>query len=278
MLLRSSTDLTDIIVRILSTRSRVSAKEIFITVINEYRKVSLQGIYNELRNLESKGVIIKNSGEYSLALSWTFEFVALADKIYDHYIAGSGSDEILPDSGKKLSWQFTDILRLDDFWVQVMLAAMQKETEFKNIFYAFPHPFYYLLPRGEEKASIGYSIYEESGWKLYAVFQADTFIFRRYARSINPNLLTFNVGQNLLATPPTIYTVLIYPYIITVEITQKLANIIDRLFFNVKSAKDLDYQEIHNILGARTKATFTIRHDKKRAEQLKKKFCRFFGI
>ncbi len=141
-----------------------------------------------------------------------------------------------------------------------------------------PHPFYSLLPKAKEKTDSTYPTWETEGWKLYAAFQADTYLLRQYLGSTNPEFFIPCMGHNILSTPNTLYTVLIHPYIITVEVTQKFANLVDDLFYNTKSKNDLELNKVSELITSQSNIVFSIKHDVSKANSLQKKFLDFYGL
>jgi hypothetical protein len=137
MILSDPERLESLLIRLLAAHPSSTACWLHQHCCTKQRSFSIQGIYHELRKLQKRGVIVKFGDVYSLSLSWAFEFVQFSDQIYDHYIESPSHPEILPKENSSKTWGFSNLLRLDDLWVQAMIAILReipKNPRFARIF------------------------------------------------------------------------------------------------------------------------------------------------
>src|SRR5436190_23816971 len=128
-----SQKLGQILVRILSSRFDLSAKELQDLASTKKQKFSTAAIYKELGNLIQSGVAVKNRGGYSLSLGWVLHMLGYAESLHATYFRGSYLKTLIPTVGNKQSWKFQNMLRANDFWNQLILALV-KNSKTQTIF------------------------------------------------------------------------------------------------------------------------------------------------
>ncbi|MCB0322563.1 MAG: hypothetical protein KDD69_03285 [Bdellovibrionales bacterium] len=239
------------------------------------RSCTVQGVYHELRKLQKRGVVVKVGDCYSLSLSWAFEFVQFADRIYDNYVASASHLEILPEHNSSKTWHFSNLLRLDDLWVQAMVAIFTC-SDAKEKFGWNPHPWFYFAQI--EKVAQYYRLFKQRGWRYYSTIGGDTFLDRHYAESMDASFFEYRTGQAPVFDDMSRYYALIGDYIITVKLDAATTGRIEELFRSIRCLADADYQSVSRVLNSRGTLSLKLEHNPQKVKKYVRKFKEFFGV
>ena len=273
MLALETTRLDELLVRLLATSPNLSAAELQKRA-GEVRGCSIQGVYHELRKLQAAGVVLKVRESYSLSLTWAFEFVKLADSVYDNYIVSASRSEILPEPNSSKSWKFTNLLRLDDFWVQAMVLVF-KHTNAKHLYNWIPHPWYYFAQMS--KVSHFYALFESEGWQYHTTIGDETYLDRRYAEGMPKSFFEYRLGEAPVFSDMSRYVTIIGDYMMSVKLDRETAARVNGLFDSIKSAEELMFGEVLSLLNAPGNLTFKIEHSPTKVGGYTRKYQRYFG-
>ena len=82
MILGTTQKVENAIVLLLARTPALSADQLHKQISADYRRVSVQAVYKELRKLAAEGVVWKRAGAYQLSASWVLNFSELADRMY----------------------------------------------------------------------------------------------------------------------------------------------------------------------------------------------------
>ena len=97
MLLSSPLALDDHLVMLLAKQQSATAKQLQVELEKKTGRFTIQGIYKELNKLQQSGVVIRQSGRYSLSLSWILNLTELADEMFYTKTRSKTSFAILPE-------------------------------------------------------------------------------------------------------------------------------------------------------------------------------------
>lgn len=275
MILRSKNRLDEIIVEILGTKGSQTATELKRYIDLKKRSCSIQGVYFELRKLQTLGVILKVRETYHLNITWASELMDFADNVYELYINSANADAILPEPNKTKSWTFSDLFRMDDFWVQIM-QILFVETGHENLFGAMPHPWYYFSQPKKVLDFYSYALRQEK--KLNYIISKETFLANLYTAKVDPRLLEYSYSTPEFEVDHKSCTICMPPYIMSYTLDQETYEAIDNLFMNVKSNKDMTYERINLAINLRKPIKVKIEHKERKAKRLEKNFREYFAI
>jgi hypothetical protein len=137
MLFQTYETLSEHIVEILGNQHAISVRKMHSLLLRT-QKCSIQAIYKELRKLQEGGVAVKIKKFYSLRIPWVIEFTSFADRIKRRYLESSQLAATLPEYNKKEIWHFSNLLRLNDFWSQLLLLLI-RQSKGKILYGWNPH-------------------------------------------------------------------------------------------------------------------------------------------
>ena len=274
MLFQTKETLSEHIVRILGNQHAVSAQSIH-ALLKKTRNCSIQAVYKELRKLQEGGVVVKTKKHYSLRIPWAIEFVSFANKIKRHYLEFSQLIAILPEYNKKEIWHFSNLLRLNDFWSQLLLLLIQQSKE--KILYGWnPHLWFHLVQTKQEKQYIDSLHKTES--KLYLVIGGDTYLDRWAEKFLDKRVLQYAFSKQLFSKKQPCYLNVIDDYVLTVKIDSETMQSIEKIYNSVHSREELDIANILEVFNGKARVSIWLENNPPKARLIRGKFSRFFGV
>lgn len=275
MLSIHSRRLESVIIRLLATHPLQTAAWLHRHCCLGNRDYSLQIIYHHLRNLQKDGVIIKVKDRFSLSLTWAYECLHFADLVYSRYLESPSHLELIPENNCSKSWQFSNLLRLDNFWVQSMIAIFSHSGA-KLKFGWNPHPWFYFAQ--PDKVQRYYAMFKSRGWRYYSTIGGQSYLDRRYAESMDAGFYEYRLNQTPVFDDMSRYYSLIGDYMITIKLDRATARRIDELFGSVTCESDIRYHQVSRVLNTPGKLSITIEHNPRKVGRYTRRFREYFGV
>jgi len=275
MFLQNKRNLQQVLVSLLAKKHPATAVQLLDRVSAMYRVCSIQAVYKELRKLQTAGVVVKAKDKYSLSLSWILNGMDFLDSAYDSYMEQSSLGSILPVTGKRQVWYFTDLRKTDDFWVQCMLALIQK-SDTKKMLQWVPLPWFELIHH--EKDIAFQNALRASGGVLRFVIGGNSFLYRHCVRNWPDDVYKCSMAESPFQHQRRSSFLVSENYILTITLDKETTEIIDNLFDRVSSVENLDPSQVMGLFDRKTKVTVKLENNPAAALTLKRKFCRFLGL
>lgn len=272
MLLQSTKTLEEIVVLELAKNPGLSAKDLHHRICSTYLKFTQRGVYKKLYQLEAEGVIIKNQNTYSLRFAWIANLLQFADETYDCYLKSS-QNLLLPIEGEKITWRFSKLHKLDMVWTQLSLTLLGQSRD-KIMYLWFPHAWFYLVESDKEIALN--KAMRSLGSNRFISIGNDSYLDRLYEQFVN-SPWHFSYARGPFEKEQSTYYTLINDYLITVKLDKKTTELIEELFNQVTSQKELTSHLGAKLFTQLAKATMSIEYKTKKAVQIRNKFELFFG-
>lgn len=275
MILTQSTKLDQVLIRLLSKRSRLSAEKLRSLAISRTgKRPSTAAVYKELGKLQSMGIVVKDGGNYSLGLDWVLEMQKYAELLHSTYFTRSYLETILPPPGKRQVWRFTRLLRANDLWNQAILALLGA-SKGRDVYAWVPHPWFVLIhPRKETALHRALSV---SGRRFHTIFGGSGYLDRLAERLYSHESHELSFAQGPFAERTRDYIDLIDDYVLTISVDAATARAIEDLFSSVRKQSDLDPALSLRLLTMTCSVRMTLERSETKANSLRKKFVEFFG-
>lgn len=272
MILRANENLEDLIVKILAQYPDISASEIFKNIDTTNKTYSLQGIYKELKKLQNEGVVVKYKQTFSLRLPWVLEFVSLADTVEYQYIRRISNQ--IPDYKDKQIWHFTNLLRLNDFWSQILLQLIQ-QSKTRTVLAWNPHPWFHLAQKEQEAQFI--KALELTKSTMYVIVGGNTFLDVWTKQFWKEPTVVHSFSKGPFDAKQQEYINVIDQYIITVKLSKDMADIIDGIYKKTQEIGVHNIFEIVELFNTRTSAKIILEKNPRKAQKITRQFKQFFG-
>jgi hypothetical protein len=167
MTLSTGNTLEDIILRILGTKPVLSAESLRLLASRGGRSYSRAAVYKVLGRLLDSGMVVRSGPRYSLSLTWVFDVLTLADQLSKTYFSDHYIRSLIPMAGKRMTWNFSDLIRCNEFWNQLLLALL-KQSSARSVFAWVPYPWFVLL--GDAREARLQEVFKMTGRYFYTSF------------------------------------------------------------------------------------------------------------
>ena len=274
MLFSSKRDLKWQLVEMLALRGELTAKELWKATQRELKSCSLQAIYLHLRALQHDGVVVRRSGAYSLGLWWAQEFLNLARIMEKRIHEPITTKHLLPEPGKKLTWRFSNLIRLDDLWVQLITASFARSRT-RTLCIWIPHPWYYFAQR--EKVLHFYSVLVKKRMRYFGIVGGETFLDKLYVEESPRALLKARFGKPSFVPSMSVHECVIGPYIITVRLGKRGYQAVASFFESATGLHSMDLRKLYNVLTSKLRCSVEIEHNERKAVKKRGMYLRYFG-
>ncbi len=275
MILQGQQTLEEKIVTLLMRQANLNVETIHHKISKESKSYSLPAIYKELGKLELQGVVVKVKKQYSLRIPWILDFISLADLANRTYLESPTIASVLPKLGEKKIWHFTDLLRLNNFWAQVLLI-LTNNTDSKALYTWMPHSWFHLVYRDSEAQYL--KSLRLAHIHLYLICGGDNVLDRWSEQFWKSEHITYSFSKSPFESEQSTYLNIIGDYVSTVTLDANISRVIDKLYQSTRSMGEINVEHILSLLQQRVKATMWLEHNPRKATRFKNRFVRHFGI
>ncbi len=273
MLKAAKEKLEDVLVSILSEHAAMSADALFSEFKRRKLDYSLQALYKELRKLQKLGVVVKGRGSYSLRLAWILSLTDLADQAYATHIDSPLSEGIPPENEKRFRWTFTNPVRADDFYMQ-MVTKILLGPGVKSACTVLEHPWFHFVSAHMEHEH--QKILRQQRKKHYMVVENDTPLDRAQMLLYDGVWAMGAFSDELrICTTYSIVTA-VGEYIISEKLPAAARKGFSRVYSETRSLKDLNFKTISDLCNTRGTSSVVLERNPDKSRQLAKKLERFF--
>ncbi len=275
MILQADKNLEDYLVELLVERPKSGVFEMREVLSKMGKKYTVQAIYKGLRKLQSGGIVVKVGRDYSLRIPWVIGLKNVSDQAYKNYFESPSITSLLPEIGKKEIWHFNNLLKLNDFWSQILLLLVQQSKN-KILLGYNPHTWFHLVQTEQEDQylkSVGFA-----GGKLYLVIGGKTYLDKWAQIYFDRNVVKFSFAKSSFEESGSDYVNVIDDYVVTVKIDHKTSDVIDKLYSETLSIEEINIGEILRIFNGDVKASIWVEKNPEKAKKIKRKFKDFFGV
>ena len=275
MLLSHSDQIENFIVSYLAAHRSLPAARLHQLINQEHREVSLQAVYKELRKLIAGGVVWKQASGYSLSASWVLNFSQLADTMY-HTLTESGLfEDVVPVSGEKARYQFSNLVRLDDFWINSLIMMVERSKE-KKMYQWLPHPWFNLIQNWKSMPFQNALLL--SGGFVQSIIGGTNFLDKQASLLTTKGVYEFSYSPGPYDERQSTYLSVTDTYLQTVELDPTKVKVIEDIYTSVQSAEDFDAAEILRRLVLPCKVTLTIDTNPRKVKRVYRKLRDYFEV
>ena len=265
MLIDARSNLRGAIVEVLSREPLLDAVSLSKRVACVYRNCSKQGLYKELRKLESQGVVVRQIHRYCLRLPWIIELGELATRIDKVYSSASYLASLLGDKGTKHSWLFSDLRRADLYWTQLSLA-LHNSIPCKNALAWARHPWF-LFCHPQREAEFVKVI---SRSKMTALFlEGDGYFDRFYQAHYRTPRYSIHTGVKLAIKHAFDSVEVVGDHLIAVSFDQATRTVLDKAIVRIRNKSDLLQITYERTFWMKARIKITLECNSRKAEALR---------
>ena len=282
MLMGAKKKLADRVVQVLADENTLTAEEIRLRFGDSIQSPTIQGVYRTLRSMQKSGVIIKNKNRFSLRIPWIHGLISLSEKMSKTYLDESYLASLVPNQeGEGQAWYFINLIRMNDFWSQILLAMAKTKPNSIALHY-YTHAWFEFAQ--EKKESQFSKAYMSEIKKAFTIVGNKTFLDRYtndefgedYGTDQEEIYLT-NDPSEKIEIGNTTSIVVIDDLVLRVRLDHSTADNMDRMYNNIKSTSDIKMDEFFKMLNQKAKVKIRLKKDKAKAIAYRNKYQRIFG-
>lgn len=271
MLLQKKSTIEELIIKILSKNPNLSVNEI-LQSIKKHNNYSQRGVYKELKKLELDGILIKTKNKYNLDLSWIIQVSQFVDQAYSTYSNISYLEKTLSISDKKQTHYFSDLLRMDHYWVQ-MLIALHKILPNEPLYLWCPYQWFNLIQN--YNISHFYEASDNLGAYRYHIMGSPCYLNQRALKEL-PKNGKYSLNPGSFKDERHINYSLIGDYILYVTTDKIFTKNVEELFSKVKNEDQLINYKVKRIFLQKSKSKLVIEKNHQKANALRARFEEHF--
>lgn len=277
MLLGNNSNLENVLLITLSDPRIATVPAILVELKKQSINPSVQGVYRALRKLQSEGVVVKDGENYTIRIAWVLDMGMFIKNVEDKYLQSQYFKNLINIPNKeKVTWNFTSIFKLNDFWSQLAGAVVEASSE-KILFNYHPHPWFYLIQTFQEYQYIKTSSSHLK--KRYTIVGGQEYLdhwVEKFWQGLNIEYY-FAPKQKWLTQDRTLNIGMADDFIWYVRCDENITKEIDNLYGKVKTPAELDIHEVMSIFQKKIKGKIIFQRNARLVHGYKQKFKRLFG-
>lgn len=272
-------DASALVIDILSKQPRLTVKELFQQFTRKNnKKMTLQGFYKLLQQLQEKRVIVKDGKLLSIDAGWVHAVVDFAAQLRNTYLQSNPSTaNILLNEGESNEFEFPTVIDMDNFWCHSLVMVVHYYGEHdhfnKNVYNYNDHCWFQVIRSSSEQA-LG-DTYADLGMHWYLVAGSTSFV-DGLVESLIENEKLHYVLSNGESFKKNEYVVVIGDYIFETALPKYICEMMESVYGRVQAVTDPALGSIEDLIRLPAKTSLRISRDKKRAASLRKTIQHFF--
>lgn len=276
MLAGYNQQLDEQLVFILAQNPNLNVTQIHNALLKRKESFAISSVYQELRKLQSAGVIIRIKGLYALHMSWLIRLQNFLSESIDQNMQGDILAPLIPEIGKSYKWNFPCLSNVLYFWTQILLYLLKQEQP-KVFFENVDHVWFQFAEDTAEKNFLDSLRIMKIPYFL--TVQSDTSLDRSYKPLLKEIKGEIVFGRTPFVNQPKFtYCSLIGDFIIQVNLDVKITCSLDNLYSNSKNTVNLLATQILEVMNQRAKISLSLRHQPDEARKMRKRFVKFLGL
>ena len=273
MLATHHQDLKDLIIELLSEHPDMTAEDLRAEISLRSREYSRRAIFKELSALEELGVVLHSGRTYHLQMIWIINMNTLLRGAYLTHLQGRVAGRNRDFEGKtKLT--FSNLLRLDTVWMQIMFVLQQRYPDSQFRIWK-PEQWFHLLHSHITEGFME-ALYHTKVAHRH-IIEHDCYICRVGSRMIPRGRGEVKFSQSSLGFGSDTYITTIGEHMITVRLNRRSAEELRRRFSAIRSRKDLLASDVVDFMHGRIPSTLVVEHKPKDLAAINERFDRIFA-
>lgn len=264
----------DYIIEILSN-GKIDTKVLIKKILEILSNSSKQAVYKSLKDLRENEIVIYKREEASLSSLWLKKINDFLEKAENEYKVDDGRLNILSlKEGEKVSYNFNSFNATDIFWAHafnIFYNNIDKNTP--TLIYN-PHEWF-LLAREESEVYL-FNKYKKDNKILYSYISHEDFLDKYVKKYFDGIHTKYYCQSKKLFKNDNYYVNVFGDFIIEVWLDKKVSAEIDLFYENTKELNEGSKNELLNIINKKGKNKLVISKNKKKSEDVRKFFGKYF--
>ncbi|MCB9808846.1 hypothetical protein H6776_00415 [Candidatus Nomurabacteria bacterium] len=259
MLATKSPTTQDLVIEKLLQTPGMSAKGIYEDIA-KHEKISIQAVHKVIKKLLEQEVLIKNSQKLFVSQEWLLRL----QKILPSQAAFDLGE------GESLRWVFSNLSHLDAFWKHVVFQLLEDHPQ-EPVFMSAPHAIWPFAPERQESEKDFYQYFKDNQRHVYYAVAGDTPLDKKLAREMKHTYV--HVEKTFISGDTRSHVFVIGDLVSITKLRKSDEEVIQKMF--EEGGSDIAFSEkmIH-FLTLVSRATFSLEHNKEKAQMLRKKIAK----
>jgi hypothetical protein len=262
------------VIDILSRTPRLTVKQLYEQFSQKWpKKMTLQGFYRLLAELQKKRVIVKDGKLLSIDAGWVHAVMDFSERLKATYLqANPTTANILVGEGESTSFEFPTVIDMDNYWYHALVIVTHYYAEHPSddvhVYNYNDHCWYQVIRSGSEQA-LG-DTYAHMGLDWYLVAGSSSYIDGLVSGMIQGKAFHYTQSEKL-DFPENYYVVVIGDFIFETELPKYIFEMMESVYDRVQAITDPALQSIEDLIRLPAKTTLKISCNAKRAEEIRTK-------
>jgi hypothetical protein len=273
-MLRYNKKLQDHIIELLAREPYLRTRTLHEKLNRAGQRFSLRALYKELEHLIDEGIVVRWGKELGLSLPWLNQLAAFVDEAHDRYTGEGVLRKLLPIPNQPLVLTFSELNTLDAFCSQ-LISTLHHEHPRKAMFVWHPRQWFHIV-RDEAESRLKHSL-AVTRYQRYIIVGGQSYLDKFFLRNL-PKSYVVSTAPGPFHTSRNTYYGVIADTVLTVKLAKQSAERIDELYDRVRTRQDFSESELLTLLRSKIPSRVKVEVAPKRAAELKKHFCDYFGL
>ena len=263
-----------VVLDILSTRPRLSVRELYALFLQKNKKkITIQAFYTLIRKMVNQRILVKEGQALLIDASWVAALMKFTETVQATYLSNetTGANTVLRP-GEKRDVVFETVMAMDNFWTNALIIALYRTKEDASIsdrnVYGYNYHSWFQIARIDQEQSLA-EAYEQAGMGYYILSGSNLFLDKAVAESIDTKGFRYKTIEPNETLGINYFVAVVGNIIFEMSLPQYIHELMEKIYEKTKSISGFDRQEILRIIQLPARTTLTITNDKKRAEKLR---------
>ncbi len=249
------------------------SKQELLDYVRKKNRVTVQGIYKEIRRLIANGTILSHKQALSLNLLYISKQYDRWSSILNNYEGGLSLKNHFLDlqEGESLTYRFKTLNDLDAYWVHASIILDKHIRQRTHSYSVIPHDWFLY---GRKETDVFWTKSQKK--KMRLIITHPTPLDKEVARERGRAGYERMVGANPLKQDESIYYTLIEGYVFKIRLKAKTMQYI-RTFMNMHDRiSRINPEELEKLIYSPGEAVMKITRDKDKFNKLVSKCRKYF--
>mgnify|MGYP001605112885 CR=1 FL=1 len=250
-----------------------------IEIIEKSRpRTTKQGVYLIIRKLKKQEIVVVHKKTIHLSsvwLTWMTEFLDQARYNTEHTVSPGNSFLNLKD-GEKLQYSFKNPILTDAFWSHVFITLVDSSAPQNSVLIYNPHEWF-LVVRTENETSLFQRIYDR-GQKLAVLTGHNTALDKSMRVHFDGTHGLYETPEEMPFEKTNYYLNVIGDFVIEAWLDKKISTQMNEFYARTATLNDSAKKELEDLLMQKGKNKFSISHNKRKADTIRRKFKKYFFL
>lgn len=233
-----------------------------------------QALYQLLRKLIDREIIVKQGKKFSLSQLWILRMNDFFSMTQKRYGLGeqSGNDFLSLSDGDKINYTFKGSADADKFWGHAF-SLLGDTLENEPLYIYNPHEWFFFARKDSEEFL--FTKLQKRNQQVWLLCGGTTALDKYSAKHFDGKILQYYMTDEEIFEARNYYLNIFNDYIIEARLDEKTAEKVDRFYNETSSWNETVGQKMATLVSE-GKTVITISRNKKKAEKLKKLFVPYF--